>query len=656
MDNIKLALLGNPNSGKTTLFNALTGANHYVGNWAGVTVEKKEGNLKYKDNEIVVTDLPGIYSISPYSMEEKISRNFIINEGCDIVINIVDASFIERNLLLTLQLLELRRPMIIALNMMDEAEKKNIKINVKKLSELMGIPVVPIIAKDEHGIDVLLETIVNYNYDKKSDFLIQYEKIVENEIDNIAQRLEKHDLKHYEKRWLSLKLLEKDEELIDIYPNFNEDKEVDFEEIITKTKFDYIDSLLKKSTKIPEIKFDEKSNFVDKILLNRFLGIPIFMAMMAFVFYLTFNVGGIFQNWLDIFFSSFLSNGVTSILTSLGVSSLVISLIVDGIIAGVGGVLSFVPNIAILFLAISVLEDSGYMARVALIMDKWMVKVGLSGKAFIPMILGFGCNVPAIMSTRSLENEKDRLLAILINPFMSCGARFPVYVLFSSIFFPGYETLVMFSLYALGVVMALVFAYIFRRTLFKGEPTPFIMELPPYRIPTLKALYIHVWEKVKDYITKAGTVIFGAAVVLWILLNFNFTGLVPVGESFGASIGKLIAPLFIPLGFGNWQSALSLLSGVAAKEVVVANMSILFGGADASMDVLKINLSGYFTQLSAYSFMVFVLLYTPCIAVIAVIKRETNSWKWTGFSVVYQIIVAWFSAMLVYQIGSLFIA
>lgn len=653
---IKLALLGNPNSGKTTLFNALTGSNHYVGNWAGVTVEKKEGQLTYKDKKIIITDLPGIYSISPYSIEEKISRNFIIDEECDLVINIVDASFIERNLLLTIQLLELNRPMIIALNMMDEAEKKNIKININKLSEILGVPIVPIVARDEHGIDNLLDEISNYNFDKNHNFSINYGEEIESKISDLEKILSKVDTKNYNLRWLSLKLLEKDEELYEIYYNIIKNLNLKgYDEEISKIKFDFIDNTLKKSAHIPKIEFDKKSNFVDSIFLNRFLGIPIFLSMMAFVFYLTFNVGSIFQDILDIFFSDYLSNAVNILLTTLGVNELVISLIVDGVIAGVGGVLSFVPNIAILFLAISILEDTGYMARAALIMDKWMVKVGLSGKAFIPMILGFGCNVPAIMSTRSLENENDRLLAILINPFMSCGARFPVYVLFSSIFFPGNETLIMFSLYTLGIFMALLFAYIFRKTLFKGEQTPFIMELPPYRVPSLKTLYIHVWEKVKDYITKAGTVIFGASVLIWILLNFNFTGIVSIQNSFGASIGKAIAPIFKPLGFGNWQSALSLLSGVAAKEIVVANMSILFGGLEASKEVFVSNLSQYFTKLSAYSFMVFVLLYTPCVAVISVIKKETNSWNWTIFSVAYQLSVAWFTAMLVYQIGSLFI-
>lgn len=658
MSNIKIALVGNPNCGKTTLFNGLTGANHYVGNWAGVTVEKREGAVKADGKDLIITDLPGIYSISPYTIEEKISRNFIIDEDCDVILNIVDASFLERNLLLTLQLLELKRPMVIALNMMDEAKKRGISIEVDKLSKELGVPIVPIIAKNGTGIDKLLSVIIetHMNVQKNgfaSEFKINYGKNLEDKIEDAINTIADNDIKNYDKRWLAIKLLENDSELSDKF-NFYVEGDEELELFITDKKYEKITDILSRSAKFPKEKYDTLSAKIDHYLLNRIIGIPIFGLMMVLVFYLTFNVGGIFQGILDEFFSGTVSNLATSLLLSLGVQDWMISLLVDGVIGGVGGVLTFVPNIAILFIAISILEDSGYMARVAFLMDKWMGKVGLSGKTFIPMILGFGCNVPAIMGTRTLESEKDRLLAILINPFMSCGARFPVYVLFVSVFFPSNKTLVMLSLYLLGVVMALLFAYIFRKTLFKGEQNPFIMELPPYRFPNAKTLMIHVWEKVKGYIVKAGTVIFGAAVILWFLLNFGNGGMVSIADSYGASFGKFMAPMFAPLGFGNWQSALALFSGIAAKEIVIANMAILYGlGEGATTSALMEVLKGQFTQLSAYAFMVFVLLYTPCVAVIGVIKRETNSWKWTIFSVVYQFAVAWVVAMMVYQIGSL---
>lgn len=661
MKSCRIALVGNPNCGKTTLFNALTGANHYVGNWAGVTVEKREGITKHKEQTITITDLPGIYSISPYSIEEKITRNFIIEGQCDVVVNIVDASFLERNLFLSTQLLELERPMIIALNMMDEANKKGIEIDIDRLSKELGVPVVPIVARNNVGIDQLLNKILevydsSLNMKSNYEFSIDYGEKFEAQISNVTKKLSAIDTGKYNLRWLAIKLIESDDELNEKFSELEAGDE-NFELYVTNRKYDFITNILKKCTKMPKENYDELSTKIDKYLLNRVIGIPLFAAMMTLVFYLTFNVGGIFQEILDNFFSVVVSGAVTSLLTRLDVASWMISLIVDGVIGGVGGVLTFVPNIAILFIAISLLEDSGYMARVAFLMDKWMSKVGLSGKTFIPMILGFGCNVPAIMGTRTLESENDRLLAILINPFMSCGARFPVYVLFVSVFFPNNQTLVMVSLYSLGVAMALVFAYIFRKTIFKGEQSPFIMELPPYRFPNLKTLTIHVWEKVKGYIVKAGTIIFGASVILWFVLNFNQTGMVEISDSFGASFGKIMAPIFAPLGFGNWQSALSLISGVAAKEIVIANMSILYGlGEGATTAQLASVLSGEFTKLSAYAFMVFVLLYTPCVAVIGVIKRETNSWKWTVFSVVYQLLVAWFMSMLVFQIGSLIFA
>lgn len=642
---MNIALAGNPNSGKTTLFNGLTGANHYVGNWAGVTVEKREGKIKYKDQVMNVVDLPGTYSLSPYSIEEIVSRQYILGDEVDVVLNIVDATNLERNLFLTMQLIELRKPMVVALNMMDEVEKLGQKIDVDHLSELLGVPVIPIIAKKKKNIDTLLQALLNKGHVGHG---VVYSKEVENKIEVLESGLDVTN-----PRWHAIKLLEGDSEICE---KLNRHEEVIHEDISIE-KYEYIAKILdktfvkQKKEKQVGYTFTDK---VDKVLLNPFVGVPIFMVIMSMVFWMTFTIGGFFLDLIDVFFGEVLSVWVLNGLQALSVQDWLISLIVDGIIGGVGGVLTFVPNIAFLFIGISFLEDSGYMARVAFIMDGWMKKVGLNGKTFIPMILGFGCNVPAIMSTRTLEDEKDRLLAIMINPFMSCGARLPVYALFASAFFKGHETLVVISLYFIGILVALLAALILRKTILKGEQDPFIMELPAYRLPEIKTLFIHVWERVRGYIVKAGTIIFAASIILWVILNFNMSGMTDLTTSFGASIGKSISFIFEPLGFGTWQASLSLLTGVIAKEIVVSNMMIVYGLAEtATSEMLSATLSGVFTQLNAYAFMVFVLLYTPCIAVIGVIKRETNSWKWTFFSASYQFAIAWFVAMLVYQIGSL---
>lgn len=611
MKTINVAIAGNPNSGKTTLFNTLTGGNHYVGNWPGVTVEKKEGKKKYKGHDYNLVDLPGIYSLAPFSIEEIVAREYILDEKPDVVINVVDGTLLERNLYLTTQLMALSTPMVLAINMMDELEKKDIQINIEKMSKQLGFPVVLISAQNKLNIDTLLD---------QATVMAQSKALRYSDAIPILSALEEADYS---------------------------------EEMISAKRYEYIDLLLKSvMVKENEI-YDTQTAKLDNWLLNEYVGFPVFLAIMAFVFYMTFRVGGIFLNSIDVFFSDILGPSIDGLLSSAGVAEWMNRLVVDGIIGGVGGVLTFVPNIAILFFFISLLEDSGYMARVAYIMDKGMAKFGLNGRTFVPMILGFGCNVPAIMATRTIENEKDRLLSILINPFVSCGARFPVYVLFASVFFKGYETLVTFSLYVLGIVVALLVAVIFRKTIFRENESHFIMELPVYRLPNLKSLFIHVWERVKGYLVKAGTIIFAASVILWFTLNFNTTGMVTINESFGASIGKLMAPIMAPLGFGSWQISLSLLTGMLAKEMIISNMAIVLGVTDGSTTFLTA-LSGTFEPLTAYVFMVFVLLYTPCVAVIAVIKRETNSWKWTGFSVIYQFVVAWLVAFLFYRVGLLF--
>ncbi|MBS7525613.1 ferrous iron transport protein B [Fusibacter paucivorans] len=609
MKQLNIAIAGNPNSGKTTLFNTLTGGNHYVGNWPGVTVEKKEGSRKFGQWALSITDLPGIYSLEPYSIEEIVTKAYIIDEKPDLVINVVDGTLLERNLYLTTQLMALDVPMVLAVNMMDELERRQIKLDAAALSKSLGVEVVMISAQNKHNIDKLLERAVTVATDRRD--------------------------------------VQADQRRSDVVDRIERDAT---EEDASQRRYAVIQSILSVCLAYQTVKYDERTAKLDRFFMNEAIGLPIFFLIMAFIFYMTFEVGGIFLDVIDRFFTNMLTPAVVSVLGSAGVHDWLIQLIGDGIIGGVGGVLTFVPNIAILFLFISFLEDTGYMARVAYIMDRWMTHFGLNGKTFVPMILGFGCNVPAIMATRTIENEKDRLLSILINPFVSCGARFPVYVLFASVFFKGYETIVTFSLYALGIVIALLAAVVFRKTLFRENESHFIMELPVYRMPSVKTLGIHVWERVKGYIVKAGTVIFAASVILWLLLNFNLSGMTNIDSSFGAAIGRAIAPIFKPLGFGTWEVALSLLTGMVAKEVIISNMAIVLGSLDGDASFLTA-LQSLFNSVSAYAFLVFVLLYTPCIAVVGVIKRETNSWKWTFFSVTYQFVVAWIVAFIFYRIG-----
>lgn len=661
-NSITMALAGNPNSGKTTLFNALTGSRQYVGNWPGVTVEKKEGKIKHRQKEAKVIDLPGTYSLSPYSIEEMIARDYIVEESPDVVINIVDASNIERNLYLSMQLVELGRPVVIALNMMDVAKKRGYSIDTMKLSQLLGMPVVPIVASKSDGIESLLNTA----FDAASKNLlykpnrVDYGEEVEAKIGDVLSRIDlSRANSDYDRRWLAMKVIESDENIleklgIEADDSFYDEME-DIEAHIADRRYDYITGIIQQSVEKPVQDMITASDRIDRVVTNKWIGIPIFMMIMYGVFYFTFDlVGNRFLDIIDVFFAETLSGWADSSLEAIAVSQWLRSLIVDGIIGGVGGVLVFLPNIACLFLAITILEDSGYMARVAFIMDRAMRKIGLSGKAFIPMILGFGCNAPAIMGTRTLENEKDRLAAILINPFMSCAARLPVYTLFAAAFFAGSERTVIFSLYMLGIVVAIIVGLIFKKTLFKGDAVPFVMELPPYRLPVFKSVMIRVWDRVKGFLLKAGTLIFIASMVLWFMLGFNFSGPAQLSDSIGAGIGKAMAPIFEPLGFGNWQASLSLITGIIAKEVVVSNMSIIYGLAEeASAGAFAQTLGETFSQLSAYAFMVFVLLYTPCVATIAVVKRETNSWKWTVFSVVYQFAVAWIVAFFVYAGGSM---
>lgn len=653
---ISLALAGNPNCGKTTLYNALTGTRQYVGNWPGVTVEKKEGKVKFNNQDIKVTDLPGTYSLSPYSIEEIIARDYIVESNPDVVVNIVDASNIERNLYLSVQLIEHGRPVVIALNMMDVAEKKGFKINAQKLSDLLGVPVVPIVASKGKGIQELLDVAIKVGQGKiKTENKIQYSEDLEGKIKEVADSLKgKPQISKYNPRWAAIKFIENDKAILKMLGKENSMQDEEWEFLVADERYDVIGGVVSKAIVKPAVEQLSASDKIDKVVTNKWLGIPIFALLMYAVFWLSFTVGDQLKgDYMEPFFES-LAESSKAGLEGMGIASWLTSLISDGIIAGVGGVLTFLPNIIFLFIAISILEDSGYMARVAFIMDRAMRKIGLSGKAFIPMIMGFGCSVPAIMGARTLEEEKDRLTAILITPFMSCSARLPIYVLFAGAFFPGNESIIVYSLYILGIVVAITMGLIFKKTIFKGQGAPFVMELPPYRIPTFKGLSLNVWDKMKGYIHKAGTVILAASIILWYILGYNFSGAAEMEQSFGRYIGGFLAPLFAPLGFGNWQSSLSLLSGLAAKEVVVSNMAVIYGLAEEPTAAqFAATFKTTFTHVSAYAFMVFSLLYTPCVAVIGVVKKETNSWKWTAFSVVYQFAVAWIVALIVFQVGTL---
>lgn len=679
-ESLNVGFIGNPNCGKTTLFNAYTGAKLKVANWPGVSVEKKEGSFSYKDNLFKLVDLPGIYSLTSYSMEEKVSREYILGDDVDVVIDIADASCLERNLYLTLQLIELGKPVVLALNMMDIVEERGMEIDLHRLPEMLGIPVVPVSARKKTGLDILMHAALHHK-DKKLDKLehehrnhndsthkhnhhedcvVVYSDEIENKIDLIADRLEEHYEDIANVRWHAIKLLEMDEEIHKKYPlDFSDIIDRSYETDIINQKYDFIEEVIEEVVVNKEEK-SETTEKVDSWLTNRYFGIPIFLGIMALVFFLTFTVGDFLKGGFEVVLESF-SEWTLNMLQVLNVNDIITSLIVDGIIAGVGGILTFLPNIFILFLALGFLEDSGYMARVAYVMDGIMAKMGLSGRAFIPMILGFGCTVPAIMASRTLENQKDRMRTILITPFMSCSARLPIYVLFSEVFFPNNSMVVAFSMYVIGLLIAILIAVILNKAQKQKEVQALLIELPEYKSPNARTIAIYVWEKVKDYLSKAGTTIFVASIVMWFLLNFNMGGMVDdISQSFGSEIGKFLVPILAPAGLGLWQIAVALISGLAAKEVVVSSCAVLFSVSNITsqegMTTMASHLGQYgFGALNAYCLMLFCLLYTPCMAAVATIKKETNSWKLTGAMIVFQLIVAWTISTLVFQIGSLFI-
>jgi len=666
---IKVGLTGNPNVGKSTLFNALTKSKQHVGNWPGKTVEKKDGYASYKDKEIHFVDLPGSYSLTAYTEEETVTTSFILEEKPDVIVQIVDAENLERNLFMTIQLIELQAPLILAINMLDIAEKKGLEIDTKELSVLLNIPVVIIDARHENGIDNLMEAIVEKSTTKyRSKIKLTYGTEVNDEFKKIKRFLRKNDkdIDEKELNWAVIKLLEGDiriEQKLTKKPYYIELKSLveksishletifsrDIHNILAGTRYGFIKGLSTQIVKnIKKSKNRDISCKADCLLTNKFLGVPIFLIVVWIMFQATFILSGPLIVWIENLFK-FIGNHISVFLGSMQTPEWVNSLIVDGIIGGVGGVLAFVPIIGILFLIISILEDSGYMARVAYVMDKLMHRIGLHGKAFIPLILGFGCNVPGIMATRTLETKKDRLLTILINPFMSCGARLPVYALFAGAFFSAHQGLVIFSLYLLGVFIAVVMGLLFKKLFSHGLSSPFVIELPPYRWPSITGLLIHVWERVWLFIKKAGTIILAFSIIIWALASF------PVGVDYGTQasyagqIGETISPVFEPLGFGNWQSSVALMFGFAAKEVIVGTFGTIYNVGDGIS--FNTALQNNFTPLSAYSFMVFTLLYIPCIAVIAVVKRETNSWKWPLFMIFYTTAIAWILAFVIYQGG-----
>ncbi len=675
---MKLALVGNPNCGKTTLFNALTGANQYVGNWPGVTVEKKEGLATVDGRTVTIVDLPGIYSLSPYSMEEIVARNFIVEEAPDAIINIVDATNLERNLYLTVQLLELEKPMVVALNFMDEVEKHGDKIDIKRLSQALGVPVVPITARSGQNVDELLKTAhqaVHTGFTLEPDDL--YDDFTHQIHHQVGELI--HDrayAAHLPAHWTSIKLLEGDEQveealgldeetrwkLSHIVSEYESAYALgDRETLVADSRYRFIGRVVtvavKKGQRLGGMTTSDK---IDSVVTHKLFAVPIFLLTMLGMFALTFGpLGSFLSDGVETLIGGVLSPWVQGLMEGAGLRPWLISLVVDGIIGGVGGVLVFLPQIALLFLFLSILEDSGYMARAAFIMDRLLRRFGLSGKAFIPMLMGFGCTVPAIMGARTMEQDKDRRMTMLLVPFMSCSARLPVYGLLSAAFFPRYAGLVVFSLYILGLVCAILSGIFFKKVVFRGEPAAFLLELPPYRLPTLKNCLSHVWEKVRGFLVKAGTLILAMSVLLWFLQSFG-PGLKMVAsadESFLGLFGIWIAPVLAPLGFGVWQAAVALLTGLVAKEAVVSTLSLLYGfsiGA-SGMTVAAALATTFPTPLAAYSFLVFVLLYIPCIAAMSTMYREMNSLKWTLFSAGWQIGCAYLVSLLVYQVGNLFL-
>ena len=675
---ITIGFIGNPNCGKTTLFNAYTGANLKVANWPGVTVEKVEGELDFHGTHIHLVDLPGTYSLTSYTMEETVSRRFILSDEVDVIINVVDASALERSLYLTLQLLELGKPVVMALNMMDIVEKRGMEIDLHRFPEMLGIPVVPVSARKRRGLDALMHAaqhhvgqthpdrlihehseVTHHAHDHHVEYTMVYSDAIEDKIDQIIPELARRypDMKNL--RWHALKLLESDKEVCEKYPvNLPDTLDRSYESDIINQKYDFIGEIIHEVL-LHKQRQDVLTEKADAVLTSKIWGIPVFLGIMALTFLLTFTVGDWLKGWLELAID-WLSGGVESLLGAVDASAMLTSLVVDGIIAGVGTIVTFLPNILILFLCLALLEDSGYMARVAYVMEGIMSHLGLSGKAFIPMLLGFGCTVPAIMASRALENKRDRYKVMLVTPFMSCNARLTIYILFAEMFFGDRAMIVAYSMYLIGIVVAIIVSAIIHLLDRKKSVNYLMIELPEYKLPDSRTVAIYVWEKVKDYLGKAGTTIFLATMIIWALLNFGVHGYVTdMSESFGAVIGRVLVPVFVPVGLGFWQIAVALIAGISAKEVVVSSCAVLFGIVNASspegMAEFSAALSGIgFGPLNALCLMVFCLLYIPCTATLATVRRESST-RYMFATAAFQLVVAWVVTLLVYQIGLLVI-
>lgn len=663
-EKLTFALVGNQNCGKTTLFNVLTGSNQHIGNFPGVTVDRKDGVIKgYPDT--LITDLPGIYSMSPYTSEEIVTREFLLMDKPKGIINILDATNIERNLYLSMQLMELGIPMVIALNMMDEVRVNGGSVRINAIEELLGVPVIPISAAKGEGIEELVSHAIHVaKYQEKpqiSDFCSK-DSAVHRCIHGIMSLISDHaDKAGYPERFAASKVVEGDslvlkhleleqneKEMIEhIIVQMEEECGMDRASAIADMRFAYIEDVCKNTVVKPrESKERIRSQKIDKLLTGKYTGIPMFIAIMGLVFYLTFNViGAALSNVLDILIT-FVTNGVDNLLTAMNVNSVLHALIIDGIFNGVGSVLSFLPIIVTLFFFLSILEDSGYMARVAFIMDKLLRKLGLSGRSIVPMLIGFGCSVPGVMASRTLSSERDRRMTVLLTPFMSCSAKVPIYAFFSAAFFPHYAALVMIGMYFIGIIVGIIMAFIFKKTLFKGEPVPFVMELPNYRMPGAKNVVHLLWEKAKDFLQKAFSIIFIATILIWFMQNFDIRLNVVADsrQSILAVLAGMITPLFKPLGFGDWRLVTAILTGVMAKESVVSTISILFGSTIEMVSVIS--------AAGAMSFLVFCLLYTPCVAAIASVKKELGG-KWAAYVVVIQCVVAWIAALITYIIAGI---
>ena len=664
------ALAGNQNCGKTTLFNQLTGSNQHVGNFPGVTVDQKMGEVRGEKNCSVV-DLPGIYSIRPYTAEEIVTRDFILNEKPDGIINIVDATNIERNLYLTLQLIEMHIPMVLALNMMDEVRNNGGTIDVQKMSEELGIPVVPISAVKNEGIDELMQNAVRVakqkEYPKVYDFCPAGP--VHRCIHSVCHQIEDHAEKAgIPLRFAAAKLIEGDSDIaekLELDQNeleliehsiiqMEEEHGMDRNAALADMRYDFIEKVCGATVIKPqESKEHRRSVKIDSVLTHKYLSIPIFIGVMFLVFYLTFNVIGAYLSDLLAVGIDGITAMVDTALTNYGINPVVHSLVIDGAFAGVGSVLSFLPIIVVLFFFLSILEDTGYMARIAFVMDKLLRKIGLSGRSIVPLLIGFGCTVPAVMATRTLSSERDRRMTILLTPFMSCSAKIPIYGVFSAAFFPEHAALVMIGLYLAGIIAGIIVALIFDKTVFRGNPVPFVMELPNYRFPSAKSVLLLMWDKAKDFLQRAFTVIFVATIIIWFLQSFDsrLNVVTDSADSLLAMIGQWLAPLFAPLGFNDWRIPTALITGFSAKEAVVSTLGVLLG---TSMEGLETALGTLFTPVSAISFLVFTLLYTPCMAAIAAVKRELESGFLAACVALMQCVIAWIAAFGVYQVLSLF--